>query len=66
MDKIEWTGNGNRYELSLVKVVLLSRTVLTRECFSWNGVGSLVQIEGITNADKYIEIIVLKMGPEEE
>ena len=26
-------------------------------CFSWNGVGSLVQIEGIMNVDKYIEII---------
>ena len=42
-------------------------------CFSWNGVGSLVQIEGIINADKYIEIInenleeaVLKMDLEEE
>ena len=26
MDKIEWTGNGNRYELNLIKVVLLLRT----------------------------------------
>ena len=45
------------------------------ECFSWNGVGdgSLIQIERIMNADKYIEIInenlekaVLKLGLEEE
>ena len=42
-------------------------------CFSWNGVGSLVQIEGTMNADKYIEIInenleeaVLKLGLEEK
>ena len=25
-DKIEWTGNGNRCELNLVKVALLLRT----------------------------------------
>ena len=25
-DKIEWTSSGNRYELNLVKVVLLLRT----------------------------------------
>ena len=43
------------------------------KCFSWNGVGSLVQIEEIMNTDKYIEIInknleqaVLKMALEEE
>ena len=48
-------------------------SLMLQGCFSWNGVGSLVQIEGITNADKYIEIIcenleetVLKMGLEEE
>ena len=42
-------------------------------CFSWNGVGSLVQIEGIMNSDKYIEIIcenleeaVLKISFKEE
>ena len=41
-------------------------------CFSWNGVGSLVQTEGTMNADKYIETInenleeaVLKLGLEE-
>ena len=42
-------------------------------CFSWNGVGSLLEIEGTMNADRYIEIInenleeaVLKLGLEEE
>ena len=25
-DKIEWTGNGSRYELSLIKMVLLLHT----------------------------------------
>ena len=42
-------------------------------CFSWNGVGSLVQIERTMNTDKYVEIInenleeaVLKLGLEEE
>jgi len=40
-------------------------------CFSWNGVDALVQINGIMNADKYIEIInenleeSCKMGLEE-
>ena len=38
-------------------------------CFSWNGIDSLVQIDGTMNVDKYIEIInenleevVLKLG----
>ena len=42
-------------------------------CFSWNGVGSLVQIERTMNADKYVEIInenleeaVVKLGLEGE
>jgi len=38
-------------------------------CFSWNGIGTLALIDGIMNAEKYIEILnenlevaVLKMG----
>ena len=42
-------------------------------CFSWNGTGTLVPIDGIMNTDKYISIInnnleeaTVKMNLEEE
>ena len=42
-------------------------------CFSWNGVGTLAEIDGIMNADKYIDILsenleeaVVKMGFDDE
>jgi len=42
-------------------------------CFSWNGVGTLVLVDGIMNADKHINIInenlekaILKMNLDKE
>lgn len=50
-------------------MVKFRESLMVWGCFSWNGVGTLVPIDGIMNANKYIDIInknleeaVLKMG----
>ncbi|EFN76668.1 hypothetical protein EAI_05037, partial [Harpegnathos saltator] len=32
-------------------------TIMIWACFSWYGIGNLVAINGIMNADKYIDIL---------